>query len=271
MARQWLRAGRRAAAVLLGLTLAVPAWGQDADAQPRGAQPGPGPDPIPEFRLDTLPTIPTRREAPGPNWVVADAAVLPKDRDGIWVLEFSYKPVRLIEVELPGKGRRLVHYLYYKVVNRTGAPRKFVPQFTLVTDDGKRHEDIVLPVAVRKIQAKVDPSKPLLGAVTVMGEIPPSTKDGIDDAVYGVAIWDDVDFRSDSFKIYVRGLSDGFQQVTPPDGGEPFTRFKALRLDFNRPGDERNPQSREIRLGEPPWEWVYYPELPAGGGVAARR
>ena len=43
----------------------------------------------------------------------------------------------MIEVEIPGKGRRMVHYLYYRVVNRTGKPRRFVPQFTLVDDKGR--------------------------------------------------------------------------------------------------------------------------------------
>lgn len=219
---------------------------------------GPGPDPIPEFRLPTLPTIPVRREPPGPNWVVADSTVLPKDREGIWLLEFAYKPVRLVEIDVPGKGRRKIHYLYYRVVNRTGQPRKFIPQFTLVTDAGKRHEDVVLPLAVKKIQAEEDPARPILGAVTVMGEIPPSTKDGIDDAVFGVAIWDDLDHGADAFKVFVRGLSDGYQDAQAPDG-QAFTRYKALRLDFTRPGDSLDPHSSEIRLGDPPYEWVYYP------------
>ncbi len=219
----------------------------------------PEPQPIPEFTLPTLNTIPTRRTAPGPNWVVADSAPLPKDKPGIWVLEFSFKPVRLIEVEIPGKGRRKVHYMYYKVVNRTGQPRQFVPQFTLVTDDGQRFEDTVLPIAVKKIQAKEAPSIPLLGAVTSTGTIPPSTKEGIDDAVFGVAIWDNVDFKADAFNVFIRGLSDGFQVVQPPEGGEPYTRYKALRIDFARPGDERNPHGREIMLKEPPFEWIYYP------------
>lgn len=219
----------------------------------------PVPPTIPEFKLPNLPTIPDRRTAPGPNWYVADSAPLPKDKEGIWVLEFWFKPVRLIEVEIPGKGRRKVHYLYYKVVNRTGQPRQFVPQFTIVTDDGQRSEDTVLPVAVQKIQAKEAPSIPLLGAVSNMGTLPPSTKEGIDDAVYGVAIWDDVDFKADSFSVFVRGLSDGFQVVEPPEGGEPHTRYKAIRIDFASPGDERSPHSREITLKEPPFEWVYYP------------
>ena len=219
----------------------------------------PGPEPIPAFQLDPLKTVPIRRESPGSNWVVADASPLPKDPEGIWVLEFSYNPVRLIEVEIPNKGRRKVHYLYYRVVNRTGQVRRFVPQFTLLSDDGKRHEDVVLPLAARKIQAKEDPTKDLSGAVSVMGELAPSVKAGIDDAFYGVAIWDSVDFKADAFKINVRGLSNAYQLVEPAEGGEPLTRYKALRLDFTRYGDERNPHNKEIRLGEPPYEWTYFP------------
>jgi hypothetical protein len=149
--------------------------------------------------------------------------------------------------------------MYYRVVNRTGKPRMFVPEFSLVTDSGKRYDDVVLPQAVKNIQAREDPTKELLGAVTIMGIIPPSTKEGIDDAVYGVAVWDTVDFKADAFKIYIRGLSDGYMTVTPPDGGKPYTRYKALRVDFQRPGDERKPNEREIRLLDPPYEWIYYP------------
>jgi hypothetical protein len=267
---------RRALAVLtlaLFAAFAATAKAQDApappgadpqappQAPPRGAeQPGAGPSPIPEFRLPTLPTIPVRREAPGYNWIVAEAAPLPKDREGIWVLEFAYLPVRVTEVEVKGQRRR-IYYLYYRVVNRTGQPRRFVPQFTLITDDGQRLEDVPLPVAVKRIQAHEDPTKPLLGSASIVGEIPPSTREGIDEAVYGVALWDGVDHRADAFQVFVRGLSDGYQVVQPPQGqgGEPFTRYKALRLDFVRFGDERSPHSREIRPGEPPYEWVYYP------------
>lgn len=219
----------------------------------------PGPDPIPEVALvGTLETHPLRRGSLGPNWFAAEATVLPLDREGIWVLEFSYRPVRMIEVDIPGKGRRMVHYLYYRVVNRSGKPRRFVPQFTLIDDQGKRYDDVVLPQAVKNIQAREDPRIELLGAVNVMGMIPPSTKEGVDDAIYGVAVWDTLDFKADSFKIYVRGLSDGSQTVNPPDGAKPFTRFKALRLDFVRPGDDRRPNEREIRIGDPPSEWTYF-------------
>jgi hypothetical protein len=218
-----------------------------------------GPDPIPEFRLPPVPTQPFNRSTPRNTWIHADAAPLPKDREGIWVLEFAYRPVRVIEIELPNKQRKKVYYLFYRVVNRTGKARPLVPQFALVDDDGRRYEDLALPTAVQKINAKEDPTIRLLDSVQVVGEIPASTREGIDEAVYGVAIWPEIDHRADGFQIYVRGLSDAYQEVTPPEGGKAFTRYKALRLDFDRPGDERAAHSGEIRPADPPFEWTYFP------------
>ncbi len=199
-------------------------------------------------------------------------------REGIWILEFAFKPVRVITVEIPGKGRRPVHYLYYRVINNTGKPRMFVPHFILVTDPLNRrdkvhsYEDTVLPNAVEVIHAHEDSSTPLLGAVDVVGIFPPSgTKVGVDDAVFGVAIWEGVDPKADRFSVYVQGLSDGYQVVTPPDGGAPQVYYKTLRIDFDRPGDEFNINSREIHLADPPYEWVYWSVAEVGAGAAQKK
>jgi hypothetical protein len=236
----------------------APAPGQEKPAP--AVEPLPGPPPIPEVSLGPiLPTVPTARERASNTTTVVDPSVLPKDKQSIWVLDFAFKPVRIVEVERPGKGRKYVYYLYYQVVNRTGKPRMFAPQFTLITDTGKRYEDMVLPLAVNKIEKREDPSIPILGAVTVMGYIPPSgKKEGVDDVLYGVAVWEGVDPKADAFKIYVRGLSDGYQLVNPPDGGTPIVKYKTLRLDFLRPGDERNLKEREIRQADPKYEWIYW-------------
>ena len=227
---------------------------------PKRLDPRPKAEAINEVSLgETLLTHAVPRGQLGPTWIKTDSAPMPLDRKEIWILDFAFKPMRMIEVEIPGKGRRKVSYLYYRVVNRTGKPRMFVPQFSLVTDTGKRIEDVVLPQAVKNIQAREDPLKDLLGAVSVIGMIPPSTKEGVDDAVYGVAVWDNMDLKADAFKIFVQGLSDGYFEVKPPDGAKPYTRYKAVRIDFARPGDERNANEREIRLLDPPYEWVYYP------------
>lgn len=255
-----------------GLSLApVVAFGQEgqddppapAPAQQPNAAPGeplPGPPPIPKVELGpVLPTTPVRSEGNRPNTTMVDASVLPRDKEGIWVLNFAFKPMRIRQVEIPGKGRRIVHYLYYQVINKTGEPRMFVPQFTLVTDTGKRYEDAVIPQAVEVIKTRENPTTELLGAVDIVGVIPPSgQKEGIDDAVFGVAVWEGIDPAADRFSVYVRGLSDGFQQVIPPGETEPRTLYKTLRIDFIRLGDEYDLNEREIRLADPPYEWIYW-------------
>ena len=143
-------------------------------------------------------------------------------REGIWVLDFTFKPIRIVEVEADGK-RVQAYYMWYRVINRTGKPRFFVPEFKLVTDGGKVHPDVPLPLAVAKVNTREGGEYPLLGLPMIQGYIPPSTRPNLDDAVYGVAFWIvDKDLaRADAFKVYVRGLSDSLQVIQPPGGGPP--------------------------------------------------
>src|SRR5262249_11876663 len=159
---------------------------------------------------------------------------------------------------VPGKGRRQVHYLYYKVTNRTGAPRMFAPQFVMVNSKRQKFEDNVVSKAIPLIQAREDGAVPVHGAVDVIGMIPPSTKPNVDDAVFGVAVWEKWDPKADRFSIYVRGLSDGYKEVPSESGGKPVAHYKTLKIDFIRRGDEFNLSEHEIELANPPWEWVYW-------------
>src|SRR6516164_3018980 len=102
--------------------------------QPRSCQAQPedlkleSPAPIPDDQVvAVLPTIPVRRDQPrrSYNYQLINTALLPRDKEGIWVLDFAFKPLRIRDVELRDKGRRPVYYLYYRVVNRTGKPRMF--------------------------------------------------------------------------------------------------------------------------------------------------
>lgn len=218
----------------------------------------PGPEPLKEVQLvPTLPTVPVPRDRPTYNYQMVNASLLPRDKEGIWILDFAFKPLRMWTVEV-GNERRRVHYLYYKVVNRTGKPRNFIPQFIMVNEQGKRFEDSVVPQAIKVIQAREDPTIPVRGAVNIMGIIPPSTKQGVDDAVYGIAVWDRWDPKADRFSIYVRGLSDGYKEIPSPNGGKPIVKYKTLRIDFIRRGDERNLSEKEIELSDPAYEWVYW-------------
>ena len=239
------------------------AWGQD----PKGDFPPP--EPIPPVTLGpVLKTHPVGRTKQGfinresgqavfnERWI--DASVLPRDKAGIWVLDFAFKPLRIITVPIPGKGRREIHYMYYQVINRTGQPRMFVPQFSLVTDTGKRYEDTVLPQAVKMIQGREDPTiKDLYGAVDIIGMVPVSDKQGVEDAVFGVAVWEGVDPKADKITVFVRGLSDGYREEPAPDGGKPVVRHKALQIDFIRRGDHLDQKEREISPSEPPYDWTY--------------
>jgi hypothetical protein len=257
------RSRRMTRRMMLRMAAATPLIARAQDPQPKGDQPAaeplPGPDPIPKVPLGPeLKTTPVRRGATGPNVQLVDASPLPRDREGIWILDFAFKPVRLLTMEVRGR-RRPIHYLYYRVINNTGEPRMFVPDFTIVTDSGRRYSETVLRDAIPLIRDREDPTVPLYGAVDVIGVIPPSgAKQGIDDAIFGAAVWDNVDPRADAFKVYVQGLSNGYRMVPSPDGGEPQIQHKTLRIDFYRPGDELDLNEREIRLADPPYEWVYW-------------
>jgi hypothetical protein len=266
-ARAWKWAALPVAAVL---TLSAAHWGMAQPVQ-QGANGAPGknkyskpedddrPPAVPEFHLDrVLKTVPVPVDRPRYNFHMVNASLLPRDKQGIWVLDFSFKPLRIVTVDIPGKGRRQIHYLYYKVVNRTGKPRMFAPQFIMVNENQQRIEDQVIPEAIPVIQKREDPTIPVLGAVDVIGMIPPSTRPNIEDAVFGVACWDKWDRKSDRFSIYVRGLSDGYKEVPPESGGKPVAKYKTLKIDFIRRGDEHNLSEKEIQLADPPYSWVYW-------------
>src|SRR5690349_15467535 len=55
------------------------------------------------------------------------------DKADVWTLDFRFKDPRLIKVNVPGRGNRIFWYLWYQVINRTGEPRTFYPDFELVT------------------------------------------------------------------------------------------------------------------------------------------
>jgi hypothetical protein len=213
-----------------------------------------------------------------------------KFRRDIHCLEFSFKPLRMIEVDIPvasgGTERKLVWYLVYRVRNTgevlkpiegkdgvfiaeigKGGPVRFLPQFILESQDrqadGKRisksYLDRVIPAAVAAISQRETPGKMLLNSVEI-AEQPILASDGrIDRGVWGVATWTDVDPRIDFFSVLVGGLTNAYQWTDntaayrpgdAPGRGRRFTH-KMLQLNFWRPGDELQPSEREFRYGVP--------------------
>lgn len=213
-------------------------------------------------------------QSPNEREVKAEAAAL--DKAGVWAFEFRFKDPRMIDVKIPGRGTRRCWYMWYQVINRTGEPRLFIPDFEMVTLDYPGvYADEVLPIAEEAIRKLEDPTgyQDIKNSVSIskfpIPESAPPDK-GFPRAVTGVAIWDaapadprkreeGVRYLSDTtrFSIFVRGLSNGFRVVDPiAVGTPPVTRHKTLQLNFKNVGDRFSTDSRNILFVAPP-EWIY--------------
>ena len=204
----------------------------------------------------------------------------------IWHLEFAFKPPRLIDVDVPVAGmkmqRKRIWYLVYRVRNAGGrrpkideadnakrttepfeTPIRFVPQFVLesleAVEEGegiasyRAYLDRLIPAALGPIRAREAGGRELLdSAAMVATEIAPGEER------WGVATWEDVDPRIDHFSIYVRGLTNALEwrqrpgttvRATEPPGASMEEALRTLRLDFWRPGDDRDEPEEEIHVG----------------------
>jgi hypothetical protein len=202
---------------------------------------------------------------PGFNERAVERRPSPEDRAGIYMLDFFFKDPRVITVDIPGRGRSFVWYLWYQVGNATGEPRRFYPSFVWVCHDTDTvHYDEILPTAMATIRRLEDPDNlyDVKNSVTIWKEPIPVSKEfnergeriAFPKLVTGAATWANIDRRSTQFSILVFGLSDGFTIVDDPDG-KPILRKKALKLNFRRLGDELSANSNQIQYQG--FEWIY--------------
>lgn len=225
-------------------------------------------------------------------------------RREVWCLELSFKPLRMMYVDIPqasGKvQRKLVWYMVYRVRNTGVAivpveqengnfktvpaaaePHRFIPQFVLASQDTdrqgnrvrKEYLDRIVPTAVPAIRRREMPRGQLLTSVQMAERVLEPESGRALDGLWGVAVWEDVDPSIDYFSVFVGGLTnayrwqdapEGFRVGDPPGKGRHFLR-KALQLNFWRPGDEVAENEREIRYGAAPGHGGAYG---TGEGVA---
>ena len=209
-------------------------------------------------------------------------------RRPVWNLEFSFKPLRMIEVEIPTSPtsveRRLIWYMVYRIrylgndlkaaptetrfggttfptIEKVqGGPHRFFPRFVLQETEelNKEYMDRVIPAALEPIRQREfkarrteNPSGKLYDSVEISTvPIELSTPEN-DKSVWGVVTWDNIDPRIDYFSIYIQGLSNAFKMEVGPNGAPGKMTHKTLKLNFARPGDSLEETEREIKYGIP--------------------
>lgn len=250
-----------------------PAWAQSGamvgNRQPRKLAPGVltviPPQPVADETFDgPRPIIEIVKGSAFKDWdpnyspktsTLKDIATRVTFRRTVWNLEFAFKPVRMIYVDIPqpsGKmQRKLVWYMAYRVRN-TGAHMnpaaaddeyghklyapaaqnysvRLFPRFIFEVVDKEADEktgemklagqkaylDRVIPMAARPIQTREDPAIRLFNSVEVSQIDIPVSTERSDKAVWGLATWTDIDQTADYFSIYIEGLTNAYKWVDP--------------------------------------------------------
>ena len=141
------------------------------------------------------------------GWVpFGSAAPKPNILPGGWQLDFKYDKMKVIGVrKYLDDDVTYYWYLPYKVINRTGKDRVFVPDIRLLTDAGDNvvanNRDIPPSIFTQIKKKRKNPL--LLRPSKMAGKL----LQGEDNAKQSVAIWKVPDHDVDMLRIFVGGLS----------------------------------------------------------------
>ncbi|MBM4003351.1 MAG: hypothetical protein FJ295_08700 [Planctomycetes bacterium] len=177
-------------------------------------------------------------------------------RRPVWALEFAFKPVRRIYVDIPQTTgrmqRKYLWYMVYRVKNLgtqltpvaktddfgnityevqpgTAPELRFSPHFVFAgkafIDDQyveKEYLDRSLPIAAKAIEEREsrDPQTgkrvKLYSTIEINKVAIPASDENVDRSVWGYVVWEDVDPRIDFFRIYVQGLTNSYRMADLP-------------------------------------------------------
>jgi len=183
-----------------------------------------------------------------------------------WELTIEYKTPQRIVVNIPGQVTPKAYwYMTYTVTNEGEETQTFLPQFDMLTQDGKLHRAHKnVPQEVFQAIKNREHNSLLLPPTKVGGELRP----GVDQARDSVAVWEEPAKDLDVFRIFIAGLSGEFVELKDDKGtvlkdakGEPLILRKTLQLTYHTNGDEVYPgedpvQEGEGRIGKNPKTWV---------------
>jgi len=143
----------------------------------------------------------------------AQTAPKPSSLQKSWQLEFEFSDLKFVRVDVPGKGPQTFCFLHYKVTNKTGGERIFVPKFVLYTDTGQiLDSDKQTTVAAYRYIKTLLNSPFLRDTIGMAGKI----LQGDDNAKEGVAIWPDFDEKAGIANVFIGGLSGETTQIDLP-------------------------------------------------------
>ena len=132
-----------------------------------------------------------------------------------WEVKFEHgKPQRIV-VQVPNQGPRAFWYLTYSVTNETNDDQTFLPEFVMLTKDGRTlRSDQNIPSRVFETIKKREGKKFLLPASRMGGTLRVGEDQGRD----GVAIWPEPMAEMGTFTIFVSGLSGETVTMKMVDG-----------------------------------------------------
>ena len=206
----------------------------------------------------------------------------------LWQLEFAFKPMRMIDVDLPqvsGKmQRKRLWYMVYRVTNRgnylladpkpqdagvsyepkianelpaNSPPIRFFPHFVLkANEQGKEYLDRDIPSAQKYIEMRETRAggTKLYSSTEISAIDLPISTPGEDRSVWGYVTWEDVDPKIDAFSVLVTGLTNAYRITektaeSAEIGGSRKLSPRILQLNFWRPSDAKGGDESEFRVG----------------------
>lgn len=172
-----------------------------------------------------------------------------------WEFTFNYQAPRRIIVNLAGAPTPKAYwYMPYAVTNEGEDTHVLIPEFELLTEDGRLHKAMrVVPIPVFNAIRSRERNNLMVPPTRIEGPLRP----GVDQARDSVAVWEEPSKDMGTFRVFVSGLSGEFVELKDDAGkaltnakGDPLILRKTLQLTYRTDGDEVYPGEDVVREGE---------------------
>ncbi|MCH2211899.1 MAG: hypothetical protein MK110_11400 [Fuerstiella sp.] len=206
---------------------------------------------------------------------VTDPQTQQTKRELVWYMVYRVIPRDYTELAGSEESRsNLLNRLRNEAVDPQNKPDEFrtdslvMPRFVLqTTDEGAENTYVdevnhgIQQAVLRREFRDNAKDRQLLNsieAISAVGtQVSVDDPDALDHALYGVAIWRNVNPDTDFFRVIMSGFSNAYR-LTSHDDGKIMVEDKCIVQEFGRPGDRFEQSDREFRVvGEP--KWIYVP------------